>query len=238
MTSCAPRRRNCAPIRDRPAPSCAVGPGGQKKFALIHRRAILGCRADDECRFPPHEESCARVFPCALRPAALQKLPYETSRPPRPLHCSAPSRCVRTRSGDLLPVGALTFKRPADWAWVPGEFPHAQGGTERSPAPSPTNLPISPFFHFGPNGGGDVQANAQRWPCAVQRAGWRFQDRSTGRSAARRSRSFPREGARLASGGMFGTPTTTNENYALLGAIIENSEGKCVRQNDRSRPRW
>src|SRR4051812_4036282 len=61
-----------------------------------------------------------------------------------------------------FPVGGLTFKRPADWAWVPVSSPMRKAQL-RVPGTKPDEGADISFFHFGPEGGGDVQSNAQRW---------------------------------------------------------------------------
>ena len=44
-----------------------------------------------------------------------------------------------------------------------GEFPHAQGAAQGAGRRSPTKSAEITFFHFGPDSGGDIQSNAQRW---------------------------------------------------------------------------
>jgi hypothetical protein len=78
------------------------------------------------------------------------------------------------------------------------------------------------FFHFGPGGGGGLQANVQRWLGQFQ-------------SAEGASKIEPQEiaGAKVTlvstegtfSSGMPGGPTTPLSGHALLGAIIENTDG-------------
>src|SRR3954447_24382655 len=61
-----------------------------------------------------------------------------------------------------FPVGGLNFKRPTDWAWVPVNSPMRKAQL-KVPGAKPDEAADITFFHFGPEGGGDVQSNAQRW---------------------------------------------------------------------------
>jgi hypothetical protein len=118
-------------------------------------------------------------------------------------------------------VGGLTFKRPADWAWVPVSSPMRKAQLKVPGAKSDQAAEIT-FFHFGPDSGGDIQSNAQRWVSQFR-----------GNENAAKIETQEIGGAKVTlvstegtySSGMPGGPTTTLDNYALLGAIIENPEG-------------
>ena len=122
-----------------------------------------------------------------------------------------------------FPVGGLSFKRPADWAWVPVNSPMRKAQLSVPGAKGGDAAEIT-FFHFGAGSGGDVQANAQRWVS---------QFRGNENSAKIESEQIGGKNVTLvsaegtySSGGMAGgPPAATHENYALLGAIIEDPEG-------------
>jgi len=118
-------------------------------------------------------------------------------------------------------VGGLTFKRPADWAWVPVSSPMRKAQL-KVPGTKPDQSAEITFFHFGPDSGGDIQSNAQRWVSQFR-----------GNENAAKIETQEIGGAKVTlvttegtySSGMPGGPTTTLDNYALLGAIIEHAEG-------------
>ena len=66
------------------------------------------------------------------------------------------------KAPDTFAVGSLTFKRPADWAWVPVVSPMRKAQLSVSGTEADKNADIT-FFHFGPAGGGDLESNVQRW---------------------------------------------------------------------------
>ena len=130
---------------------------------------------------------------------------------------------VTLRADDpaTFPVGGLTFKRPATWAWVQVNSPMRKAQL-RVPGGKPDEAADITFFHFGPDSGGDVQSNAQRWVSQFR-----------GNENAAKIEEQQIGGAKVTlvttegtySSGMPGGPATTLENYALLGAIIEHKEG-------------
>src|SRR5579864_8243700 len=69
---------------------------------------------------------------------------------------------LRAEDPVSFPVGGLTFQRPMDWAWVPVSSPMRKAQL-KVPGAKPGESAEITFFHFGPDGGGDVQSNAQRW---------------------------------------------------------------------------
>lgn len=120
-----------------------------------------------------------------------------------------------------FPVGNLTFKRPADWSWVEVTSPMRKAQLKVPGAKADESADVT-FFYFGPNGGGDIQSNAQRWVSQFHGA-----DNASKIEAqeinGHKVTLVTTEGS--FSSGMPGGPTTVMENYALLGAIIEDSEG-------------
>jgi hypothetical protein len=133
----------------------------------------------------------------------------------------APSVRAADAAPDSFDVGGLTFKRPADWAWVPlqSSMRKAQLAV---PGLGPSKAAEITFFHFGPAGGGDIDSNIQRWirqfqsPPGVEKV----ESKTLG---GRKTTLVTTEGTYAA--GMPGQPATPMENYALLGAIVEDSGG-------------
>jgi hypothetical protein len=128
---------------------------------------------------------------------------------------------LRAEDPATFPVGGLTFKRPADWAWVPVNSPMRKAQLKVPGGKGDESADIT-FFHFGPDSGGDIQSNAQRWVSQFR-----------GNENAAKIETQDIGGAKVTlvstegtySSGMPGGPTTTLENYALLGAIIEQPDG-------------
>ncbi len=135
--------------------------------------------------------------------------------------CLLGAAALHAEDPATFPVGGLTFKRPADWSWVDVSSTMRKAQL-KIPGAKPEEFADVTFFHFGPEGGGDVQSNAQRWV-------------SQFKGGADSAKIEPQEigGAKVTlvttegtfSSGMPGKPATQMENYALLGAIIEHKEG-------------
>ena len=133
--------------------------------------------------------------------------------------CAAAS--LRAEEPASFTVGAFTFQRPADWAWVQVNSPMRKAQLRVTGATAETSADVT-FFHFGPGGGGGVKANIDRWVGQF-------------RTADGATKIEPQEiaGAKVTlvstegtfSSGMPGGPTTPMDGYALLGAIVENADG-------------
>jgi hypothetical protein len=118
-------------------------------------------------------------------------------------------------------VGGFEFQRPTTWEWVQVSSPMRKAQL-KVPGASPETSADITFFHFGPGGGGGLQANVQRWLGQFQ-------------SAEGASKVEPQEisGTKVTlvttegtfNSGMPGGPTTPLTNQALLGAIVEHPEG-------------
>jgi hypothetical protein len=129
---------------------------------------------------------------------------------------------LRADDPTTFPVGGLTFTRPAAWEWVQVNSPMRKAQL-KVPGTKPGESADITFFYFGPQGGGDVQANVQRW--AGQFKGPEGATKIETKDIAGSKVTLVTTEGTYTSGGMFGAPTTTQENYALLGAIVENPEG-------------
>jgi len=128
---------------------------------------------------------------------------------------------LRAEDPATFPVGGLTFTRPADWSWVPVSSPMRKAQL-KIPGEKPAESADITFFYFGEGGGGDVQANAQRWTAQFHgsEGAAKIEEQKIG---GLKVTLVSTEGT--FSSGMPGGATTSLENYALLGAIIEDKEG-------------
>jgi len=134
--------------------------------------------------------------------------------------CLVGATTLRAEDPATFPVGGLTFKRPADWAWVQVSSPMRKAQL-KVPGAKPEEAADITFFHFG-DSGGDVESNTRRWVAQFR----------GGESA---SKIEPQEigGVKVTivttegtfNSGMPGGPSTPLENHALLGAIIEHKDG-------------
>lgn len=135
--------------------------------------------------------------------------------------CLVGAATLRAEDPATFPVGGLTFKRPAEWTWVPVSSPMRKAQL-KVPGTKADEFADITFFHFGAGSGGDIQSNAQRWMGQFK-------------GAEGAGKIEPQEigGAKVTlvttegtfNSGMPGGPTTPLENQALLGAIIEHGDG-------------
>ncbi len=122
---------------------------------------------------------------------------------------------------ETFPVGSLTFKRPADWAWIVPQSSMRKAQLSVPGTEAGKNADIT-FFHFGPSGGGDLDSNVKRWLAQFQSApGTEKVEAKT--LGGRKTTLVTTEGT--FSSGMPGQPAAPMDNHALLGAIIEDPEG-------------
>ncbi len=128
---------------------------------------------------------------------------------------------VRAEDPSTFDVGALKFQRPATWEWVPVTSPMRKAhlkiaGKEKDQAADIT------FFHFGPGMGGSVDDNVKRWfgQFTSKEGAAKTEPQQIGTAKVT---VVTTHGAFRS--GMPGGPTTTLNDYGLLGAIIENPGG-------------
>jgi hypothetical protein len=138
----------------------------------------------------------------------------------------ATSACVPAAfAADAAPasfeVGGLKFSRPSDWAWVPVQSSMRKAQLTVPGLGAAKSAEIT-FFHFGPSGGGDLESNIQRWFRQFQSApgAEKVESKTLG---GRKTTLVTTEGT--FSSGMPGQPATPMENYALVGAIVEDPAG-------------
>lgn len=118
-------------------------------------------------------------------------------------------------------VGGLKFKRPSEWVWVPVQSSMRKAQLAVPGLGAAKNAEIT-FFHFGPSGGGDLESNIQRWFRQFQSApgAEKVESKTLG---GHKTTLVTTEGT--FSAGMPGQPASPMENYALVGAIVEDPEG-------------
>ena len=119
-------------------------------------------------------------------------------------------------------VGSFKFQRPTDWEWVPVTSPMRKAQL-KVPGSDPKSAAEITFFHFGQGQGGDVQSNAQRWLRQFKSKEGAEKVEPLDTAGGAKTTLVSTEGT-FASG-MPGQPTTPMENYALLGAILEDQGG-------------
>ena len=128
---------------------------------------------------------------------------------------------ARAEDPSTFPVGGLTFTRPADWKWIAVNSPMRKAQLQVPGADAAKVADIT-FFHFGEGGAGGVEANAQRWL-----------KQFSAKAGAEKTETQEIGGVKVTlvstegtfSSGMPGGEAKPMENYALLGAMIENPEG-------------
>jgi hypothetical protein len=128
---------------------------------------------------------------------------------------------ARAEAPATFEVGGLKFARPAEWAWIDVTSPMRKAQLKVPGASAEQSADVV-FFHFGAGGGGDVASNAQRWLAQFKGAegAGKIEPQEI---AGTKVTLVTTEGT--FSSGMPGGPATPLENHALLGAIIEGSEG-------------
>jgi hypothetical protein len=119
-------------------------------------------------------------------------------------------------------VSEFTFAVPSGWDWVANtslmrkallRFPSGQ-----------TNQAEVIFFHFGPENGGGVQANIDRWIGMFQEPKDKLKAKTEEKTVNGRKIHYVQAQGTFMSG-MPGRPKTPQPGTMLLGAIIESSEG-------------
>lgn len=119
-------------------------------------------------------------------------------------------------------VSKYSFKTPSGWDWVPNtslmrkavlRFPSGQ-----------TNQAEVIFFHFGPENGGGVQANLDRWLGMFQEPKDTLNAKTEETTVNGHKLHYVQAQGTFMSG-MPGRPKTPQPGTMLLGAIVESPEG-------------
>lgn len=133
--------------------------------------------------------------------------------------------CSGVRAADPVEFSVATFQfeRPDGWAWVVPDSPMRRAELA-APAGDSDAAPEVTFFYFGADQGGSVDANIQRWV-------GQFAGGAEATNAMQRIEQYgPTKVTYVTATGTFnsgmpGGPTTPMENYGLLGAILEGTQG-------------
>lgn len=120
-------------------------------------------------------------------------------------------------------VSQFEFARPEKWDWVKpaSEMRKAQLAAKIVAGKEAAEVV---FFHFGPGNAGGKQANVERWFRQFQEGKEKAKARSEDVKVGAHVVTYVQaEGTYLS--GMPGRPQTPMADFALLGAIVDGSEG-------------
>jgi hypothetical protein len=118
-------------------------------------------------------------------------------------------------------VSEFTFARPANWEWVEStsQMRKAQLKVVKNKAEAEVV-----FFHFGPGNAGGTQANVDRWYRQFEGSRENIGAKSEDVTVGKHKVTYVQAEGTYRSG-IPGGPQTPMPGYALVGAIIEASEG-------------
>jgi hypothetical protein len=122
-----------------------------------------------------------------------------------------------------FPVSTLTFTRPAAWDWVEVTSPMRKAQLRIKDSDGHGGADVV-FFHFGPGPAGGTQANIDRWFGQFAEDRDKINARTQDVNVAGTKITYAQAEGTYQSG-MPGGPLTPMPDYALLGAIIESSDG-------------
>ncbi len=135
---------------------------------------------------------------------------------------------VAARAADpaTFTVGAFTFKRPANWTWVPvnSSMRKAQLRVANPTDPAAPAADVV-FFHFGAGQGGGIDANIARWLGQFAEGGDKVKPVIETADVKGTKVTRVRVASGTFSSGMPGGPTTPMTNYGMYGAILESPQG-------------
>ena len=120
-------------------------------------------------------------------------------------------------------VSEFTFSRPANWEWVESASPMRKAELKVVDEKTKAKAEVV-FYHFGPGNAGGTQANIDRWFGQFVEARDKINAKSEDVTVGRHKVTYVSAEGTYKSG-MPGGPQTPMPNHALLGAIIEASEG-------------
>ena len=120
-------------------------------------------------------------------------------------------------------VSEFTFTRPAKWEWVESTSQMRKAELRLVDEKTKAKAEIV-FYHFGQGGAGGIQANVDRWLGQFVEPRDKINAKTEESTVGKHKVTYvSAEGTY--KNGMPGGPQTPMPNYALLGAIIEASEG-------------
>ena len=120
-------------------------------------------------------------------------------------------------------VSEFTFTRPANWEWVESASPMRKAELRVVDDKTKAKAEVV-FYHFGPGNAGGTQANIDRWFGQFVETRDKISAKTEDITVGKHKVTYVSAEGTYKSG-MPGGPQTPMPNYALLGAIIEASEG-------------
>src|SRR5262245_8869820 len=120
-------------------------------------------------------------------------------------------------------VSEFTFARPASWEWVESASPMRKAELKVVDEKTKAKAEVV-FYHFGQGGAGGTQANVDRWLGQFAEPRDKINAKTEEANVGKHKVTYVSAEGTYKSG-MPGGPQTPMPNYALLGAIIEASEG-------------
>jgi hypothetical protein len=123
---------------------------------------------------------------------------------------------------DTFKVSEFTFKRPGSWEWVEvqSQMRKAQLKVTAADAKEPGEVV---FFFFGPQSGG-TKANVDRWLGQFEEGRDKINAKTEEKKFAKALVTYVSAEGTYKSG-MPGTAPVPKAGFALLGGIVEGSEG-------------
>src|SRR6266498_5920245 len=120
-------------------------------------------------------------------------------------------------------VSEFTFTRPANWEWVESASQMRKAELKVVDEKTKTKAEVV-FYHFGQGGAGGTQANVDRWLGQFYEPRDKINAKTEEANVGKHKVTYVSAEGTYKSGLPGGAPTPA-PNYALLGAIIEASEG-------------
>jgi len=120
-------------------------------------------------------------------------------------------------------VSEFTFTRPAHWEWVESTSQMRKAELKVVDEKTKAKAEVV-FYHFGQGGAGGIQANVDRWLGQFVEPRDKINAKTEDVTVGKHKTTYVSAEGTYKSG-MPGGPQTPMPNYALLGAIIEASEG-------------
>ncbi|KAF0181208.1 MAG: hypothetical protein FD161_514 [Limisphaerales bacterium] len=129
---------------------------------------------------------------------------------------------VHAAGPETFKVSEFTFKRPGSWEWVEvqSQMRKAQLKVTAKDAKEPGEVV---FFFFGPQSGG-TKANVDRWFGQFEEGRDKINAKTEEKKFAKAVVTYVSAEGTYKSG-MPGQPPTPKAGFALLGGIVEGSEG-------------
>jgi len=132
--------------------------------------------------------------------------------------------CLRAADAPAtFKVSEFTFTRPANWEWVESASPMRKAELKVVDQKTKAKAEVV-FYHFGQGPAGGTQANVDRWLGQFVEPRDKINAKTEESTVGKHKVTYVSAEGTYKSG-MPGGPQTPLPNYALLGAIIEASEG-------------